>query len=49
MRPHYPKGLEIGKMLCLETAGVSVAARRGEVLLRENPGLKERIIARIDK
>jgi len=28
---------------------VSVAARRGEVFLMENPGLKERLISTIDK
>lgn len=43
------KGLEIGKMLCLGAAGVSIAARRGEVFLKENPGLKEKIISIIDK
>jgi len=33
----------------LGAAGVSIAARRGEVFLRENPGLKERLISTIDK
>jgi len=36
-------------MLCLEIAGVSIAARRVEVFLMENPGLKERLISTIDK
>ena len=43
------KGLEIGKMLCLGAAGVSIAARRGEVFLKENHGLKEKIISTINK
>ena len=30
-------------------AGVSLAARRGEVFLRENPGLKERLVCSKDK
>jgi hypothetical protein len=36
-------------MLCLGAAGVNIAARRGEVFLMENPGLKERLISTIDK
>jgi hypothetical protein len=33
----------------LGAAGVSIAARRGEVFLMENPGMKERLISTIDK
>ena len=43
------KGMEMGKVLCLGTAGVSIAARRGEVFFKKNPGLKEKLISAIDK
>jgi len=49
VRVYGYKGLEVGRRLCLGAAGVSIAARRGEVFLRENPGLKERLISTIDK
>jgi hypothetical protein len=43
------KGLDIGKELNLGSAGVSRALRRGEVALRENPNLKERIVYELVK
>lgn len=38
------KGFEVGKEMHLGPAGVSIAVRRGEVLMRNNPGLKEKIM-----
>jgi hypothetical protein len=38
------RGLEVGRELNLGAAGVSVALRRGESILRERPGIKEKVL-----
>jgi REP element-mobilizing transposase RayT len=38
------KGLELGKELHLGPAGVSIAVRRGEFVIRERPELKEKVL-----
>ena len=43
------KGIDIGKELNLGSAGVSRALRRGDVALRKNPNLKERILRELVK
>jgi hypothetical protein len=43
------KGFELGRELNLGASGVSIALRRGESFLRENPGLRERILSELAK
>jgi hypothetical protein len=43
------KGLELEKELHLGPAGVSIAVRRGESLMRERPDFKEKVLSQIDK
>jgi REP element-mobilizing transposase RayT len=43
------KGLELGKELHLSPAGVSIAVRRGEFLIRERPELKQKVLPTVRK
>jgi len=43
------RGLEVGRELNLGAAGVSVALRRGESILRERPGIKEEVLRKLVK
>jgi hypothetical protein len=42
-------GLEVGKELNLGPAGVSIALRRGERILRERTEIKEKILRKLAK
>jgi len=43
------KGIDVGKELGLGHAGVSLAIRRGELLFRENPELKKKLVSELEK
>ena len=43
------KGFELGRELNLGPAGVSIAMRRGETILKEKPAIKEMILSRANK
>lgn len=43
------RGLEVGRELNLGAAGVSVALRRGELILRQRPGIKEEVLRKLVK
>jgi putative transposase len=43
------KGFEVGRELCLGPAGVSLGLRRAELLFREQPEMKKKLILELEK